>query len=65
MGNQNILVITSNEESRVLKGICSELRIKILQCLRDESLIVNDLARLLDLPQSTVAINVQIWKRRD
>jgi len=63
MGNQNILVITSNEESRVLKGICSELRIKILQCLRDESLNVNDLARLLDLPQSTVAINVQILEK--
>ncbi len=63
MGSQNILVITSNEESRVLKGICSELRIKILQCLRDESLNVNDLARILNLPQSTVAINVQILEK--
>lgn len=63
MGSQSILVINSNEESRVLKGICSELRIKILQCLRDESLNINDLARLLDIPQSTVAINVQILEK--
>lgn len=63
MGSQSILVINSNEESRILKGICSELRIKILQCLRDESLNINDLARLLDIPQSTVAINVQILEK--
>lgn len=63
MGNQNILVINSNEESHILKGVCSELRIKILQCLRDESLNVNDLAKLLNLPQSTVAINVQILEK--
>ncbi len=63
MGNQSILVINSNEDSTILKGICSELRIRILQCLRDESLNVNDLAKLLGIPQSTVAINVQILEK--
>ncbi len=63
MGNQSILVINSNDDGDILRGICSELRIRILQCLRDESLNVNDLSRLLGIPQSTVAINVQILEK--
>ncbi len=63
MSGQNILVINNTEDSVLLKGICSELRIKILQCLRDESLNVNELAKILNLPQSTVAINVQILEK--
>ena len=60
MSGQNIIVINNFEDSLLLKGICSELRIRILQCLRNESLNVNELAKKLDLPQSTVAVNVQI-----
>lgn len=63
MSGQNILVINNTEDTVLLKGICSELRIRILQCLRDESLNVNELAHILHLPQSTVAINVQILER--
>ncbi len=60
MGGPRILVINPVNDIGVLKGLASELRIRILELLRERSMNVNELTRALGMPQSTVATNVQI-----
>jgi predicted transcriptional regulator len=57
----NFLTINPEEDMEVLKGLASPIRIRILTLLRAEGrLNVNDISHRLGLPQSTVAINVQM-----
>jgi predicted transcriptional regulator len=57
----NFLTINPEEDIEVLKGLASPIRIRILTLLRAEGrLNVNDISHRLGLPQSTVAINVQM-----
>jgi predicted transcriptional regulator len=63
MQGQDILIVNAVEDIGILKGLASEVRIRILQLLRDESLNVNELSSALKLPQSTVATNVQILEK--
>jgi predicted transcriptional regulator len=63
MNGQSILVIDPVHEIHVLKGLASELRVRILALLRDRSLNVNELSQVLGLPQSTVATNVQTLEK--
>jgi predicted transcriptional regulator len=60
MGSQNILIINPIEDIAILKGLASEMRVRILELLRTQSMNVNELTIALKLPQSTVATNVQI-----
>jgi predicted transcriptional regulator len=60
MSGQNILIINPVNDIEVLKGLASELRVRILELLREQSMNVNELTRALEMPQSTVATNVQI-----
>ncbi len=60
MSGPNILIINPVNDVEVLKGLASELRVRILELLREQSMNVNELTRALDMPQSTVATNVQI-----
>jgi predicted transcriptional regulator len=56
----NFLTIDPEDDIEVLKGLASPIRIRILKLLRSEGpLNVNDISHRLELPQSTVAINVQ------
>ncbi|MDX8476867.1 helix-turn-helix domain-containing protein [Mesorhizobium sp. VK24D] len=56
----NFLTIDPEDDIEILKGLASPIRIRILKLLRSEGpLNVNDITRRLELPQSTVAINVQ------
>ena len=57
----NFLTIDPEDDIDVLKGLASPIRIRILKLLRSEGrLNVNDISHRLGLPQSTVAINVQM-----
>jgi predicted transcriptional regulator len=60
MSGPNILIINPVNDIDVLKGLASELRVHILELLREQSMNVNELTRALQMPQSTVATNVQI-----
>lgn len=60
MSGPNILIINPVNDIEVLKGLASELRVRILELLHTQSMNVNELTRALDMPQSTVATNVQI-----
>jgi len=57
----NFLTINPEDNIDILKGLASPIRVRILKLLRAHgSLNVNEISRLLDLPQSTVATNVQV-----
>lgn len=58
-----IMLIDPNKELNVIKGLSSEIRIKILNKLRHGEQNINDLASLLSLPQSTVATNIIILEK--
>jgi len=60
MSNQ-IIVVDPLERLDLLKGLASEVRIRILDLLnRVGPRNVNQIAEVLDLPQSTVSANVQV-----
>ena len=56
--NNNMLILNPIQDVHILKGLASEIRIKILNSLQDGPLNINDIARKLGIPQSTVATNV-------
>ncbi len=59
--SRNFLLVDPEERADVLRGLASPLRVKILKALHKRGgLNVNDIADLLDLPQSTVSSNLQI-----
>ena len=53
-----ILVVELKKDLPVLKGLASEIRLSILELLRQSSLSVGEIAKKLQLPQSTVATNI-------
>jgi predicted transcriptional regulator len=60
MSSPNILIINPCNDIEILKGLASKLRIRIIELLREKSMNVNELTHTLQMPQSTVATNVQI-----
>ena len=59
--SRNFLLIDPEERPDVLRGLASPVRVKILRALHLRGgLNVNDIADLLELPQSTVSSNLQI-----
>ena len=53
-----IMVIDPEKNLTAIKGLASDIRIRILNELRKGEKNINELAAILDLPQSTVATNV-------
>ena len=53
-----ILVIELKKDLPVLKGLSSEIRLSILELLRERDMNVGEIAAVLKLPQSTVATNI-------
>lgn len=63
---RNFLVVDPEQDMNVLKGLASPVRIKILKLLHEQgSQNINDIARILQLPQSTVSANVSILEEAD
>ena len=59
--SRNFLLVDPEERPDVLRGLASEVRVKILKALHLRGgLNVNAIAELLQLPQSTVSSNLQI-----
>ena len=58
---RNFLAVSPDRQFDVVRGLASPVRIKILRLLRRTgSLNVNQIAEMLELPQSTIANNIQI-----
>lgn len=63
---RNFLVVDPEEGMNVLKGLASPVRIRILKLLHEKgSMNINDIARLLELPQSSVSSNVSILEEAE
>jgi predicted transcriptional regulator len=59
--SRNFLLVDPEERADVLRGLASPVRVKMLKALHQRGgLNVNDMAALLELPQSTVSSNLQI-----
>ena len=59
--SRNFLVVDTEDDMEVLKGLASPIRIRILKLLHVEGpMNGNDIANKLGLPQSTVSTNIQI-----
>jgi predicted transcriptional regulator len=58
---RNFLVVDPEEGIEVLRALASPVRIKMLKLLHTNgALNINDIAAMLDLPQSTTSSNIQI-----
>lgn len=55
-----LLMIEAKESLAVLSALASEPRLAILELLNNQKLNVNDIAKELHLPQSTVSTNIKI-----
>ncbi len=58
-----MLIIHPEQDIHILKGLASEIRMQILRCIMIEPRNINAIAEELDLPQSTVATNVQMLEK--
>jgi predicted transcriptional regulator len=54
------LIIDSSRDSRILKVLGAEVRIRILELLQNQELNVKEIARLLGIPQSTAATSILV-----
>jgi len=59
----DMLIIHPEHDIHILKGLASEIRIQILQCIHRGPKNINAIADELALPQSTVVTNVQILEK--
>ena len=55
---RNALIIDSYRDSRVLKVLGAEVRIRILELLQNQELNVTEISRKLGIPQSTAATSI-------
>ncbi len=58
-----ILVIDPVEDKHIILGLASELRLGILHLLHKKSRNINEIAAALEVPQSTIALNVGILEK--
>lgn len=56
----NILVINTTKEAHILRALSSEIRVHILGLLSENRMNVNEIARTLNIPQSTAATNIKV-----
>ena len=58
-----LLMIESEESFEVLNALASKTRLQILKLLCDRKLNVNEIAEELEMPQSTVSINITVLEK--
>jgi len=59
----SILVLNTEKDFEVLKVLGSDLRIRILGLLNGKKLNVNEIAKTLNIPQSTAAVNIKALEK--
>lgn len=60
MKEDNILVLDPHNDFSILKGLASEVRLRILELLSEGPMNVNEITDALKLPQSTISTNIMI-----
>jgi predicted transcriptional regulator len=65
-GGSSFLVVNPERQFAVLRGLASPVRLRILRLLRRRgALNVNQIAEALELPQSTIASNIQVLEEAE
>ena len=65
-GGRSFLVVNPERQFGVLRGLASPVRVRILRLLRRAGpMNVNQISEALELPQSTIATNVQILEESE
>src|SRR5258705_703628 len=65
-GGRSYLHVNPERDFNVVKGLSSPLRIRILKLLRRHGpLNVNRISEALELPQSTIATNIQVLEEAE
>jgi len=59
-GKRRVMVIQLPQDFKVVRGLASEVRLKILEILRAGDKNVNEITQEMGLPQSTIATNIMI-----
>jgi len=54
----HVLIIDSSRDSRILRALGTEIRVRILELLQNRELNVMEISRWLSIPQSTAATNI-------
>ena len=57
---KRVMIIQLPQDFKAVKGLASEVRLKILEILRTRDRNVNEITQEMGLPQSTVATNIMI-----
>ena len=63
MNENSILIIDPENDLRILKGLGSSVRLKILALIQKAPKNVQQIAEALKLPQSTVATNIMVLEK--
>ena len=58
--NGRIMIIQLPQDFKALKGLASDVRLRILEILRKGERNVNEITREMGLPQSTIATNIML-----
>jgi predicted transcriptional regulator len=61
--NSQTQIIDSSRDSKVLKAIGAEVRVRILELLQNQELNVTEIARRLNIPQSTATTSILILEK--
>lgn len=56
----NILIVDTEKDANILKVSSTEIRIRILELLNGKKLNINEIARALNIPQFTAAVNIKV-----
>lgn len=62
---ENTIIINPLEDLNKIKAIASQPRIEMLNLLREKTLNINEIAEVLNLPQSTVATHISILEEAE
>lgn len=62
---ENTIIINPLEDLNKIKALASEPRVQMLNLLRSKTLNINEIAEVLNLPQSTVATHISILEEAD
>jgi predicted transcriptional regulator len=54
------LIVNSSRDYRLLKALASDIRLRILELLQNQELNITDIARRLEIPQSTATTSVLV-----
>lgn len=62
---ENTIIINPLEDLNKIKALASQPRIEMLNLLREKTLNINEIAEVLNLPQSTVATHISILEEAE